>query len=182
MARCCRWCCRWLGIHRRPDAERGLVSARGPPPAAPLPPLDDLEGAAASAAADALHSEARTPSHCFRELRRGSHTLGGSAISEQGRTPEANDTSATPEQGRTPEASDAWDQGLREAEEDAAPAGPAGAPAECGRAATPQDRHRLNGYSAQRVPSFVFASSFRICLNCEVLKGYVSLEGQVPIN
>ena len=29
----------------------------------------------------------------------------------------------------------------------------------------PLDRHRLNGYSAQRVPSFFLASSFRMCLN-----------------
>ena len=33
------------------------------------------------------------------------------------------------------------------------------------------NRHRLNGYLAQRVPSLFLASSFRMCLNCEVLKG-----------
>ena len=32
-------------------------------------------------------------------------------------------------------------------------------------------RHRLNGYLAQRVPTLSLASSFRICLDCEVLKG-----------
>ena len=32
-------------------------------------------------------------------------------------------------------------------------------------------RHRLNGYLAQRIPSLVLASGFRMCLNCEVLKG-----------
>ena len=31
-------------------------------------------------------------------------------------------------------------------------------------------RHRLNGYLAQRVPSVLLASSFRMCLNCEVLE------------
>ena len=33
-----------------------------------------------------------------------------------------------------------------------------------------QDRHRLNGYLAQRVPSLFLASGFRMCLNCEFLK------------
>ena len=33
------------------------------------------------------------------------------------------------------------------------------------------DRHRLIGYLAQRVPSLFLASSFRMCLKCEVLKG-----------
>ena len=33
-------------------------------------------------------------------------------------------------------------------------------------------RHRLNGYLAQRVPSLFLASSFRMCLHCEVLKVY----------
>ena len=32
-------------------------------------------------------------------------------------------------------------------------------------------RHRLNRYLAQWVPSFVIASSFRICLDSEGLKG-----------
>ena len=31
-------------------------------------------------------------------------------------------------------------------------------------------RHRLNGYLAQRAPSFSLAGSFRMCLNCEVLE------------
>ena len=33
------------------------------------------------------------------------------------------------------------------------------------------DRHRLNGYLAQRVPSTFLASSFTTCVTCEVLKG-----------
>ena len=32
-------------------------------------------------------------------------------------------------------------------------------------------RHRLYAYLAQRVPSLFLASSFRMCLDCEVLKG-----------
>ena len=32
-------------------------------------------------------------------------------------------------------------------------------------------QHRLNGYLAQRVPSLFLASSFRMCLDCEGLKG-----------
>ena len=39
------------------------------------------------------------------------------------------------------------------------------------RDAALQVRHRLNGYLAQQVPSFLFAGSFGRCLNCEVLKG-----------
>ena len=45
-----------------------------------------------------------------------------------------------------------------------------------------ENRHRLNGYSAQRVPSICLASSFRICLiNLRSSQRYVSLEDGVPI-
>ena len=41
-------------------------------------------------------------------------------------------------------------------------------------------RRRLSGCLAQRVPSCFLDSSFRMCLNCAVLKG-VCLEHYVPI-
>ena len=41
-------------------------------------------------------------------------------------------------------------------------------------------RHRLNGYSALRVPSLFLASSFRMCLNCEVFKGMFPWRTRYP--
>ena len=44
------------------------------------------------------------------------------------------------------------------------------------------NRHRLNGYLAQRVPSLFLASSFRMCLNCEVLKGMFPWRTRYPLS
>ena len=43
-------------------------------------------------------------------------------------------------------------------------------------------RHRLNGYLAQRVPSLFLASSFRMCLNCAVLKGMFPWRTRYPLS
>ena len=45
-----------------------------------------------------------------------------------------------------------------------------------------QDRHRLNGYLAQRVPSLFLAGSFRMCLNCGVLKGMFPWRTRHPLS
>ena len=41
---------------------------------------------------------------------------------------------------------------------------------------------RLNGYLAQWVPTFVIAGSFRMCLNCEVLKGMFAWRTRCPLS
>ena len=43
-------------------------------------------------------------------------------------------------------------------------------------------RHRLNGYLAQRVRSLYPASSFRKCLDCEVLKGMFPWRTRYPLS
>ena len=43
-------------------------------------------------------------------------------------------------------------------------------------------RHRPNGYLAQRVPSLFLANSFRMCLNCEVLKGIFPWRTRYPLS
>ena len=43
-------------------------------------------------------------------------------------------------------------------------------------------RHRLNGYLVHRVPSLFLASSFRTCLNCEVLKGMFPWRTRHPLS
>ena len=43
-------------------------------------------------------------------------------------------------------------------------------------------RHRLNAYLAQRVPSLVLASSFRMCLTCEVLQGMLPWRTRYPLS
>ena len=48
-------------------------------------------------------------------------------------------------------------------------------------AAKMKDRHRLNGYFAQRVPSLLLASSFRKCSKLCSSEMYASLEDEVPI-
>ena len=42
--------------------------------------------------------------------------------------------------------------------------------------------HRLDGYLAQRVPSFLLASSFRLCLDCDVLKGMFPWRTRYPLS
>ena len=44
-----------------------------------------------------------------------------------------------------------------------------------------KDRHRLNGYLDQRLPSLFLASCFRMCLNCEVLDGTFPWRTRFPI-
>ena len=44
------------------------------------------------------------------------------------------------------------------------------------------NRHRLNGYVAQRVPSLFLASSFRMCLNCEALDGMFPWRTRYPLS
>ena len=46
----------------------------------------------------------------------------------------------------------------------------------------PYSRHRLNGYFAQRVPSLSLASSFTMCLNCEVLQGMFPWRTRYPLS
>ena len=48
-----------------------------------------------------------------------------------------------------------------------------------GAANSRNDRHRLNGYLAQLVPSMCLASSFRTCLNCKVFMVYQPTLGGV---
>ena len=43
-------------------------------------------------------------------------------------------------------------------------------------------RHRLNGYLAQRIPRICIASSFRMCLNCEELKGMYPWRTRYPLS
>ena len=43
-------------------------------------------------------------------------------------------------------------------------------------------RHRLNEYFAQRVPSCFLASSFRMCVNCGVLKGMFPWRTRYPLS
>ena len=43
-------------------------------------------------------------------------------------------------------------------------------------------RHRLDEYLAQRVPSLSLAGSFRMCLNCEVLKGMFHWRTRYPLS
>ena len=45
-----------------------------------------------------------------------------------------------------------------------------------------RDRHRLNGYFAQRVPSRVLADSVRMCLTCEVIKGTFPCRTRYPLS
>ena len=45
-----------------------------------------------------------------------------------------------------------------------------------------QDRHRLNGYLAQRVPSLLLASSSRKCFNCAALKCMFPWRTRYPLS
>ena len=51
-----------------------------------------------------------------------------------------------------------------------------------GDAAHDTNRHRLSGYSAQRVPGLFLASSFRKCFDCEVLKGMFPWRTRYPLS
>ena len=44
------------------------------------------------------------------------------------------------------------------------------------------NRHRLNGYLAQRVPSLFLASCFTMCFNCEVFKGMFPWRTRYPLS
>ena len=44
------------------------------------------------------------------------------------------------------------------------------------------DLHRQNRYLAQRVPSLFLAISFRMCLNCEALKGMFPWRTRYPLS
>ena len=52
------------------------------------------------------------------------------------------------------------------------------------RASSPSHkiRHWLSGYFAQGVPSLFLASSFRMCLTCEVLKGMFPWRTRYPLS
>ena len=43
-------------------------------------------------------------------------------------------------------------------------------------------RHRLHRYLVQRVPSLFLASSFGMCLHCEVLKGMFPWKTRYPLS